>query len=130
MRKYQYTEKGFTFKRVDKKTARAAYINGLSIILCPVNLRPGEPYHPETVINRKNREQFTVDEIGVKNDFNNYVNSFEFYNCTNSETGKYAAFYIPVVEIDRFTGGVPTAAPLGTVKQYDCKYMEVNNYEV
>lgn len=125
MRKYSYTDKGFYFERISKKTARAAYINGLSVILCPVNLRPGEPYHPETVINRKNREQFTADEIGVKNDFNNYVNSFEFYNCPNSETGKYTAFYIPVVEVDRFTGEAPTAATLGTVKQYNYKYMEV-----
>ena len=125
MRKYSYTENGFTFERISKDRARAAYINGLSVILCPVNLRPGEPYHPETVINRKNREQFTADEIGVKNDFNNCVGSFEFYNCLNTETGKYTAFYIPVVYVDRFTGETPTAETLETVKQYNYKFMEV-----
>ena len=96
MRKYNYTENGFNFERIDKTTARKAYINGLSVVACPVNLRPGKPYHPETVLNRKNREQFTADEIGVKNDFDNLINSFEFYNCTSSETGRYTAFYIPV----------------------------------
>lgn len=123
MIKYSYTDKGFYFERISKKAARTAYINGLSVILCPVNLRPGKPYHPETVINRKNRKQFTADEIGVKNDFNNYVNSFEFYNCPNRETGRYTAFYIPVVEVDRFTGETPTAATLGTVKQYDYNFI-------
>jgi len=125
MRKYNYTENGFNFERIDKTTARKAYINGLSVVACPVNLRPGKPYHPETVLNRKNREQFTADEIGVKNDFDNLINSFEFYNCTSSETGRYTAFYIPVEYVDRFTGEEPTAATLGTVKQYNYKYMEV-----
>lgn len=125
MRKYTYTENGFTFERIDRATARRAYINGLSVVACPVNLRPGKPYHPETVLNRKNREQFTADEIGVKNDFNNLINLFEYYNCINSETGKYTAFYIPVVYVDRFTGEAPTAETLGTVKRYDYKYMEV-----
>lgn len=125
MRKYSYTENGFTFERIDRATARRAYINGLSVVACPVNLRPGEPYHPETVLNRKNREQFTADEIGVKNDFNNLINSFEYYNCINSETGRYTAFYIPVVYVDRFTGETPTAATLGIVKQYNHKFMEV-----
>lgn len=125
MRKYTFTEKGFTFERIDKKTARAAYMNGLTIVICPCNLRPFTPWHNEQALNRKSREHFAVDEIGVKNDFNGWLNSFEYYNCTNAETGKYAAFYIPVRYVDRFTGDTPTAATLGTVKQYDYRYMEV-----
>ena len=124
MRKYQYTEKGFTFERVNKRTARAAYLNGLSVVACPVNLRPGALWHPETVLNRKYRAQFVVDEIGMKNDFNNVIASFEFYNCRDAETGKYAAFYIPIKIVDRFTGEAPTADTLGTVKKYDYKFME------
>ena len=125
MKKYQYTEKGFTFERVNKRTARAAYINGLSVVACPVNLRPGAPWHPELVLNRKYRAQFIVDEIGIKNDFNNLIVSFEFYNCPNAETGKYAAFYIPVKIVDLFTGKAPTADTLETVKEYDYKFMGV-----
>ena len=58
-------------------------------------------------------------------DFEKLLNAYEFYNCTNSETGRYTAFYIPVEYVDRFTGEAPTAATLGTVKQYNYKYMEV-----
>ena len=124
MRKYTYIENGFTFERIDRATARRAYISGLSVVACPVNLRPGRPHHPETVLNRKNRERLTADEIGIKNDFNNLINSFEFYNCTNTETGKYTAFYIPVEYVDRFTGEAPTASTLETVRQYNYKFME------
>lgn len=124
MKKYQYTDKGFIFERINKNAARAAYINGLSVVACPVNLRPGAPWHPEAVLNRKDRAHFVIDEIGVKNDFNNIIASFEFYNCTNAETGKYTAFYIPVKIVDRFTGKAPTADTLGTVKQYDYNFLE------
>ena len=91
MRKYTFTEKGRAYKRINKNAARAAYMDGLTVIICPCNLRPTQYAHR---INRKDREQLVIDEIGVKNDFNNRVNSFEYYNCINSETGKYAAFYI------------------------------------
>lgn len=40
------------------------------------------------------------------------------------EVFSYAAFYIPVVTVDRFTGETPTAYTLGTVKQYDYSVME------
>lgn len=91
MKKYTFTEKGRTYKRISKTAARSAYMGGSTVIICPCNLRPTQYAHR---INRKDREQFVIDEIGVKNDFNNLVNSFEYYNCTNAETGKYTAFYI------------------------------------
>lgn len=94
MNKYTFAEKGHTFRRIDKRAARAAYMDGLTVIICPCNLRPTQYSHR---INRKDREQFVLDEIGVRNDFNNIVNSFEFYNCPNAETGRYAAFYIQEV---------------------------------
>lgn len=124
MKKYSYTEKGFTFERISKKAAMTAYVNGLSVVICPVNLRPGAPWHPDMTLNKRNREQFVIDEIGVKNDFNNFVASFEYYNCTCGETGKYSAFYIPVKTVDRFTGETPTADTINTVKQYDYRYLE------
>lgn len=127
MRKYTYTEKDFSFERIDKKTAKKAYLNGLTVIICPVNLRPGEPYHPERPINRKSREEFIIDEIGAINDFNNIIASFEYYNCSNTETGKYAAFYIPIIYIDRFNNEPVNPAAYGAMRQYDHKYMEVAN---
>ena len=94
MKKYTFSENGRTYKRISKMAARAAYKNGLTVIICPCNLRPFTPWRFEHRINRKYREHFVIDEIGVMNDFNNLVCSFEYYNCPNSKTGKYAAFYI------------------------------------
>ena len=94
MRKYTFTEKGHTYKRICKKAARSAYMAGLTVIICPCNLRPFTPWHNEHRMNRKDRAHLVIDEIGVMNDFNNLVNSFEYYNCANAETGRYTAFYI------------------------------------
>jgi hypothetical protein len=47
----------------------------------------------------------------------------------DSVTGRYTAFYIPVVEVDRFTGKAPTAETLGTAKQYDYRYIGGSNNE-
>ena len=113
MKKYTFTDGGYTFQRIDKKAARRAYNNGLRVMLCTVNLRPGYPYHPETSISGK--AAATFEEA---------LNAFEIYNCTDNETGRYTAFYIPVVTVDRFTGETPTAYTLGTVKQYDYSVME------
>lgn len=125
MNKYTFENKGFTFERISKNRARVAYMNGLTVVICPCNLRPFTPWGYEYRINRKDRAQFVIDETGARNDFNSLVASYEFYNCTSRKTGKYAAFYIPVETVDRFTGEKPTAATLGTVKQYAYSYMGV-----
>ena len=82
------------YKRINKTAARAAYAAGKTVILCACNLRPFGPWHPETNINRARHDDYLTDEISVNNMFNNLVNSFEYYNCSNNETGKYTAFYI------------------------------------
>ena len=118
MRAYTFTENGYTFKRINKKHARQAYNNGLTVVFCPVKIRPFSPWGLSMEQNKNNQNCAGVD-------FEQLVNAFEFYNCGSNETGKYTAFYIPVVYVDRFTGEKPTAATMGTVKQYDYKYMEV-----
>ena len=107
-----------------KRQPKKAYLNGLTIIIGPVNLRPGEPYHPEQPINRRNREQFIIDEIGAANDFNDLIASFEYYNCRNNETGKYTAFYIPIIYTDRFNSEPVIPNAYNAIRQYDYKYME------
>lgn len=123
MNKYTFTHNGRTFERITKREARRAYINGLSVVIIPCNLRPFTPWHNEMTINRKDRAHLVIDETGVNNDFTNYINSFEYYNCINSETGRYTAFYIPVRTVDRFTGDAPTVHTLGTCKEYDYSFM-------
>ena len=53
MREYTFTDGVYTVEIVSKATARKAYKNGLRVLLCPVNLRPGYPFHPETSISGK-----------------------------------------------------------------------------
>lgn len=96
MREYTFTQGGYTFKRVNRAVARRAYNNGLRVILCPCNLRPGAPWHPEVSISGKAAASFETA-----------VNAFEFYNLRGRETGRYTAFYIPVRRVDRFTGEPP-----------------------
>lgn len=88
-------------------------------MLCPVNLRPGYPYHPEISIRN--------GEHGAS--FEKQLNAFEYYNIRNRETGYYTAFYIPVIEVDRFTGETPTAATMGTALQYDYRFIGGNENE-
>lgn len=75
-------------ERISKATARRLFIeNKEPLALCPVNLRPGDPWNPQIVINPG------VNRPCDAAQFSNVVGMFEYYNCINSETGKYAAFY-------------------------------------
>ena len=112
MNNYTFSDGGFDFKRVNKTTARRAYNNGLQVVMCPCNLRPGFPWYPESFVNGKSGATFEET-----------LNAFEFYNIRGRETGRYTAFYIPVVTVDRFTGDAPTAENPGTVEQYDYNYL-------
>ncbi len=87
-------QRGTVFTRVSKTAARAAYLNGETVYICPVNIRPFSAWFLAQKMNRRGREQFILDEIGARNDFNNLVGSYEHYNCTCPQTGKYAAFYM------------------------------------
>lgn len=118
MRKYSFSVDGFNFERINKAAARVAYNNGLTVLFCPVNIRPGSFFRLDMPMNKAQQNCAGVD-------FEKLLNAYEFYNCTNSETGRYAAFYIPVAYVDRFTGETPTAETLGTIRQYDYEYMEV-----
>lgn len=80
-------EHRFEFIRVDKKTARRAYNNGLNVVFCPVNISPLNKWGLEMTMNCENLNCNFIE-------FDKLVNEYEFYNC-NSETGKYTAFYIP-----------------------------------
>ena len=89
MTEYTFTSQGHTFTRVSKTAAKKAYMNGVTIALCPCKLRPGTPWHPECIL----RKTPGNDTTETENELNSLLNQFEFYNCTN-ETGRYTAFYI------------------------------------
>ena len=85
------------YKRISKQKARKLYNSGKDIFLCPVNLNPAGIMGAIKAI----REEWYKTEIVngffsvvPRNDsFECLCNSFSYYNCINSETGKYIAFY-------------------------------------
>ena len=82
MRKYRFENGGKEWVRVTKKIARAAYNAGLTIMMCPVKMRPFTPWHLEIYADKSSNDAFDT-----------VVNGYEYYNC-NSETERYSAFYV------------------------------------
>lgn len=105
MNRYSFTMNGYTFIRINRTKARTAYAHGLPVLACPCNLRPGSPWHPETVLDPR---RAAADE---PRDIRPYLYYFEACACINDETGRYLSYYIPV----RTVHGV---------ESYDYSYME------
>lgn len=126
MRKYSFTDRnGKTWERVTKKQARAAYNNGLTVVFCPVNMRPWGPWGNGVTVNISNDTDIDItDRFTRENSFERVLNSFEYYNCNDNETGLYTAFYLPVVTVDKFTGKAPTKETRETVRAYDYTVLE------
>lgn len=87
MREYNFTMNGKEYQRISKtKFINLVNYGNMHFIVCACNLRP---------------ETFgiciTFNDL-VKNDISldSWINSFEYYNCINAETGKYASFYMEV----------------------------------
>lgn len=78
------------YARITKRQARKRYATGKTFYMCPVNLRPGKPWNPERRIDALDMaEPYPFDSI---------VENFEYFNCTNTETGFYPAYYVKVEE--------------------------------
>lgn len=69
--------------RIDRRKARKLWKKGKDFWIVACNLRPeyGMRY----------RKQWYIHFGG---DFDKMVNNFTYYNCVNSETGRYPAFYV------------------------------------
>lgn len=76
----QYTIDGYT--RISKARARRLYDAGAPVYMCPVKLRPGGPWYPETQI-LKPRTQA---------EFSDVTNAATFYTCSPG-AGRYLAYY-------------------------------------
>lgn len=83
------------FARISKVNAKHRYEAGETIYLCPHELRPGEPWHPETAIVKQGVEKTANVQhfVGLDDDFEKIVRDFEYYNC-NLSVGNYPAYYI------------------------------------
>lgn len=81
-----FERNGKTIVRINKTMARKLYNNGIDVLFIPCNLRPDSPYGLGIWEN--------INLGDEKIPFEKLVNHFEIYNCIDSETGKYTAFYI------------------------------------
>lgn len=93
MREYNFTMNGNNYQRISKaklyslarQTANDE-IRNLKFVIATCNLRP-----------EKFGCMFTFQELNnTDTALNDYINLFEYYNCINAETGKYASFYMEV----------------------------------
>lgn len=87
------------YKRITKPMARRAFCDGKTVVVCASNLRPFGFYQFqfEWNINRESfQNELKATDTTPENLFNYAVNQFEYYNCTNKETGKHASFYIAI----------------------------------
>ena len=93
MREYHFTMNGNNYQRISKaklyslarQTANDE-IRNLKFVIAACNLRP-----------EKFGDMFTFQELNNADiALDNCINSFEYYNCINAETGKYASFYMEV----------------------------------
>ena len=81
MNKHTFEMGGKLYHRISKTQAKKQYLAGNYIIACLVNLRPDSAWKPFAVLGGSDRS------------FENAANSCTYYNCINSETGRYLAYY-------------------------------------
>ena len=80
----EFTDKNNkTWSRIDKRQARNLFKKGVTLVICPDNIRPFSMWACESYIYKGSEY----------NCFDSLVNQFEIYNCVSRETGYHAAFY-------------------------------------
>ena len=73
MRQLIFKDKDRTYTRISKTTAKKIFESGREILLCPVYLRPGEPWHPECAIQKS------------EYDFDEYISAFKIYTAKKEQ---------------------------------------------
>lgn len=76
--------------RLHHTQARKLFLAGETVIICPSNLMPGSPWHPECHVNLSMDEGCHDPEMAWKL----IRNHFRFYNCTCAETGYYISYWV------------------------------------
>lgn len=75
------------YTKINKSKARNLWAEHKNFLMCASNLRPD--VWGVTV------DRDYIDRVGGL-DFDHMVDTFAYYNCTNSETGRRVAFYVKV----------------------------------
>lgn len=76
---------GVKWYRTSKQAARNAYNAGEEVLICAVNLNPFSVWRPGCIV---------ANDGGRT--FDRYDFEYRYLNCVDTETGKYAAFYVKV----------------------------------
>lgn len=121
MNTHSFIDDGFTFERIAKRRARIAYNNGLSVLFAPIRC---PPFSLASRVTRISKDQCLNINTGMPFEFDELVKLYESKHCINKQTGHYASFYIPVRLVDQFTGESPTKHTLGTIEEYDHRFVE------
>ena len=79
----RYTVNGYT--RVSKARARKIWNAGGVVYACACNIRPGGPWYCEAILRKSDNAHPSFDAD---------ANAVTWYNCLNSETGRYLAYYV------------------------------------
>lgn len=103
---------GYEFRRVNKAYARRLYNYGFSVLCVPHNLNAGSPFVGMYNLNRKDAQ--------IK--FEMAVKIYENQRCVDTKTGRYTAFYMPVKQVDAFTGGDVTKDTINTLDAYNTSF--------
>lgn len=75
-----------TYKRVTKKTAIKAFLQGKNLYILPCKARLDSIWFSPYLITKN-------DDCKTVEDLEKLFNSFIYYNC-NNELGKYISYYI------------------------------------
>lgn len=77
--------------RIDKRKARALFDTGATVYLVPSNFAPFGAWIQPLPIKKDN--PYTWQPA----DFDTVTNEFKYYNCINSETGFFPAYYFDLL---------------------------------
>lgn len=99
MNKYTFTDdRGNTWKRINKKAAEKAFLDGKTLVVVACNIKPFSPWGGSMAISSEyilRKSGFIgYPNRGLLEEYQKQINSFTYHNCINAETGKYPAFYV------------------------------------
>jgi hypothetical protein len=77
--------------RIDKRKAKAFFNTGTTVYLVPSNFVPFGPWIQPCPIKKDS-------PCGWSNEFETICKEFEYYNCINSQTGYFPAYYVDLFE--------------------------------
>ena len=93
-----FWDDGIHYKQVARQRAKKEFLRGKGICVVAKNLRPvvhngSSTIYQGHVLRDSDKKQFYVDKIGAANYFDEYVASYEHYNC-NQSSGREAIFFL------------------------------------